>query len=86
MKTEEVEVNGVKYTVKEIPASVGLPILFTQENEMDNISFTVACVEVDGKPISAEEINTGTMMKLIPIAMRVNGVVTEKAEGGKAGN
>jgi hypothetical protein len=86
MKSEEVEINGVKYTVKEIPASIGLPILFTKDNEMDNISFTAACVEVDGKPISPTQLNTGTMMKLIPIAMRINGVVSEKSEGTDGGN
>lgn len=81
MKTEKVTINDIEYVMSEIPASRGLKVIFSEEGTIDNMSFVCECTTVDGERLNPDEVNTGTLMRLTPLVLKLNGISVESLEG-----
>lgn len=93
LRVETIEINGETYSVRELSARELIPLmeLANQEADEDGAakpSYAEAVfqrsVTLDGASLSLDEIGGSAYLRLLPIAMRVNGMIT--VAGDEAGN
>jgi hypothetical protein len=92
LRVENIEINGETYSVRELSARELIPLmeLASQEAEagVTKPSYAEAvfqrAVTLDGATLSLDEIGGSAYLRLLPIAMRVNGMTA--VAGDESGN
>ena len=87
LKTEDVTIDKVKFTVKELNVTEFMPLM-NGVDDGDEQEFTAklfkASVLENGKPIDLENLPARVYLKLLPIVVKFNGQ-SEETEGNVQG-
>lgn len=80
LKSESIELNGQKFTVKELTPRVVLPLLASEPDQLA-IEIAKLSVHIDSKPVGDDllDMGFGTFNKLLTAVTEINGL-------GESGN
>jgi hypothetical protein len=81
LREETVEIRGAVYTVRELSAREMIPLMdqVREEGEGDSPSsfghrIFEASASLDGEPLSIDRLPGSVYLRLMPVAMRLNGM------------
>lgn len=78
MKSENIEIDGVNYEIRELSAAAGWKYISVEP--ADIMGLLGACVTVNGVQASADTIGMSALAKLMPIVQKLN-LGSEPASG-----
>lgn len=77
-KSEVITIDGVPYTVQEMPAKTMLPIVQKMADKPGDyetqLEMMSACLLINGEPVDAGELGTSIYMQLMSAVMSINGL------------